>query len=62
MNATQVKLDIENIQGHIKAWKKWEKTNLNSCFIKILVLLKIISTPTFEMSKIKIPFDMEVEQ
>ena len=34
--------------NHIRKWNKWRKHNLNSGFYKLLVLLKIVKSPTFE--------------
>lgn len=33
---------------HIQKWNEWRKNNLNSPFHKILVLLKLHNSPTFE--------------
>lgn len=33
---------------HIKRWDKWRKRSLNSPFYKLLVLLGVIHSPTFE--------------
>ena len=37
---------------HYQQWNRWQKCNLNSRFHKILVLLKLKSSPSFEMMKI----------
>lgn len=34
--------------NHIKKWNVWRKCSLDGWFIKLSVLLKIISVPTFE--------------
>ena len=36
---------------HYQQWKRWEKRNLNSRFHKILVLLGLKRSPTFEHMK-----------
>lgn len=37
--------------NHIRQWNKWRKGCLNGKFYKLLVLLKIIRSPTFELHK-----------
>ena len=37
-----------NIINHIKRWNKWRKHNCNSLLHKLLVLLHVIYSPTFE--------------
>lgn len=32
---------------HFKKWNRWRKSNLNSKVHKILVLLKVVHSPTF---------------
>lgn len=36
---------------HYQQWNRWQKHNLNSKFHKILVLLKLKRSPSFEMMK-----------
>ena len=42
--------------NHIKKWNRWRKRNINSHFYKLLVLLKLVKSPTFEMMPDK-PYD-----
>lgn len=37
---------------HYQQWNRWQKHNLNSKFHKILVLLKLKHSPSFEMMKV----------
>jgi len=34
--------------NHIKKWNKWRKYSLNSRLYKLMVLLKIVISPTLE--------------
>ena len=36
---------------HVKDWNKWRKNNLNSWWFKFLILIGLISSPTFEVYK-----------
>ena len=36
---------------HYQQWNRWRKNNLNSKFYKLLVLLKLRRSPTFEAMK-----------
>ena len=36
------------MKNHIVRWNKWRKKNVNSTFHKLLVLLKLRYSPTFE--------------
>ena len=37
---------------HYQQWNRWQKCSLNSSFHKILVLLKLKRSPSFEMMKV----------
>lgn len=37
---------MNKILNHIERWNKWRKFNANSCFYKLLVLLKLRESPT----------------
>lgn len=37
---------------YLKLWNKWRKNSLNSSLYKLLVLVKILKSPTFENIKI----------
>ena len=37
---------------HYQQWNRWQKCNLNSRLHKILVLLKLKRSPSFEMMKV----------
>lgn len=39
----------ERILKHVKRWNEWRKGNLNGRLYKILVLLKLAKSPTFEL-------------
>jgi len=39
----------ERILKHFRRWNEWRKGNLNGRFYKILVLLKLEHSPTFEL-------------
>ena len=41
---------VKNI-NHIKLWNDWRKRNTNNKFYKIMVLLCLAHSPTFEMEK-----------
>ena len=41
---------VKNI-NHIKLWNYWRKRNINNKFYKIMVLLRLAHSPTFEMEK-----------
>lgn len=42
---------IKKLKIHYQQWKRWEKRSLNSRFHKIMVLLGLRISPTFEMMK-----------
>lgn len=40
--------EIEKMAKHFKKWIEWRKYNGNSFIYKLLVLFKIVKSPTFE--------------
>lgn len=36
-------------KSYIELWNQWQKRNMNSSYYKLLVLLGIVHSPTFEM-------------
>lgn len=41
---------------YLKIWNMWRKRNLNSKFYKILVLFKIVHSPTYEFQRSEIEY------
>lgn len=41
-----------NMIKHIKVWNIWRKKSLNAPFFKLLVLLTIAKSPTFQLEKV----------
>ena len=46
---------MNRFANHIKRWNAWRKGNTNSFWHKLLVLLKLRQSPTFEMYFVNIP-------
>ena len=40
---------MKKLKKHLKKWNGWRKHSLNSKFHKLLVLLGIIKSPTFDL-------------
>ncbi len=43
-------MDVKRMINHIQRWNKWRKYNYNSLLHKLLVLLHVIYSPTFEFT------------
>ena len=44
-----MKRKIDIFRRHFRRWNSWRKGNANCKFHQILVLLKLVKSPTFEM-------------
>ena len=42
---------MKKIINHIKLWNYWRNRSTNNKFYKIMVLLCLVHSPTFEMEK-----------
>lgn len=47
---------------HIKVWNKWRKKSLNSKIYKLLVLLGISRSPTFQLEKAFFGFSWDLDK
>ena len=37
----------KEFKKHLKKWNRWRKSNLNGKIHKLLVLIKVVNSPTF---------------
>lgn len=52
---------MKNLIRHIRRWNKWRKCSMNTNMDKLLVLLNITSSPTFEVTYLENEYSNETK-